>query len=240
MCSPCAPNVPSLDPDREMVVRRAAPGSVQPPAVPRRHPRRRPDPGQLPRRGAAVGHPGRREGQAAAHQYRQQRGEDGDQRLTLSAGERQAISLRVRREGVNKMINRHADEMIRSCSVRRKAIVEAEWIRLPHDDEDTTVRSANCSPHCPRPPPVGATTIVGGRPGAAPPNHAKGGPARRCPGLRVRATQRSPPASTAGLVEKRCRATEVMPLNVNTSKQLTPAPPTTSMVSDRARRCVRS
>ena len=30
-----------------------------------------------------------------------------------------------------------------------------------------------------------------------------------------------------------------MPLNVNTSKQLTPAPPTTSMVSDRARRCVR-
>jgi hypothetical protein len=65
---------PGLDPDREMV-------SAERP---------RPNPGQLPRRGAAVGHPGRREGQAAAHQDRQQRGEDGDQRLTRHRQKRPA------------------------------------------------------------------------------------------------------------------------------------------------------
>ena len=67
--------------------------------------------------------------------------------------------------------------------------------------------SLGSSPRCPRPPPVGTTTVVGGRPGAAPPNHAKGCPPRRCPGfgyglrsVRLRRAQR---VSSKSVVEQR-------------------------------------
>ncbi|MDT5186302.1 MAG: hypothetical protein QOJ20_2576 [Mycobacterium sp.] len=96
------------------------------------------------------------------------------------------------------------------------AIVAAEWIRLHHDEEtwDRELAELFAEMPTPEPPaPQSRTTTLRGRPGAAPPSHPKGvSLARRCHRLRVWATQRSPPASTARLlVEKRWRATEVMP-----------------------------
>ena len=97
-----------------------------------------------------------------------------------------------------------------------EAIVAAEWIRLHHDEDTWDRELAELFADMPNPEPPArqsrTTTTLRGRAGPAPPSRTSRWPARGCPRRRVWATQRSPPASTAGLlVERRWRATEVMP-----------------------------
>lgn len=97
-----------------------------------------------------------------------------------------------------------------------EAIVAAEWMRLTQDDDIWDRELADQFADVPTPRPrtaqVDSSTAVRRRPRAAPPSHPKGRPARRCPRLRVRATQRSPPTSTPEFCcRRRWRATEVMP-----------------------------
>jgi hypothetical protein len=97
-----------------------------------------------------------------------------------------------------------------------EAIVEAEWIRLHRDeywwDRELGELLAEVPTPRPRSPQASTTTTVRGRPRAAPPGKTRWWRARRCSGRRVRATQRAPPASAAGIFSrKRWTATEVMP-----------------------------
>ena len=87
-----------------------------------------------------------------------------------------------------------------------EAIVEAEWMRLNQDEElwEREVASLLAEMPAPRvcPPRVGTTTTVFGRPGASAPTHPKGRSGRYWPGLRVRATERSPPRAARSFLSK--------------------------------------
>ena len=78
---------PPLDEKAGVPGRRTAARGVQPATGPGRQPGPGPHPGRLPGRGAAVGHPGRREGQAPQDQH-QPRRRRRDQAITTGGGDR--------------------------------------------------------------------------------------------------------------------------------------------------------
>jgi hypothetical protein len=99
-----------------------------------------------------------------------------------------------------------------------EAIVEAEWIRLHHDehwwDREPGEPLAEVPTARPRPPQPSVTATMRGQPRAAPPSRARRWRARRCSGRRVWATQRSPPPASAARYSREAvveKEEEVMP-----------------------------
>ena len=103
-----------------------------------------------------------------------------------------------------------------------EAIVCAEWMRLQHHsasrDDALTRPCAEMPAARPRPTRVATLTRSQRRPGKTC-GQDGGWPTRWWPGLPVWATQRSPPAPQRGLAGTGCRATEVMPSAMSTSRQ---------------------
>jgi hypothetical protein len=93
-----------------------------------------------------------------------------------------------------------ATQSVAALFEKAEAIVEAEWMRLTLDDdidEGALIQpSAEMTASRPCPPRVSTATGVLDRPGAPAPRHAERWQARRGPGPRVWASQRSPPAHT--------------------------------------------
>src|SRR6185312_12731183 len=175
-------------------LRRAAARGIQPAAVLGRDAGRRPDRGQLWRRGAAVDHPGRRESQTAPYQDRQ-RGKASDQRLTT---DRRTAGPGAQHLGKGVSDVATSTAWATSLLDEAAAIVEAEWIRLQQDEalweREVADLPADLPAPRPGPPRADATTTARRWPSQPMPGDRGRCPTRPWPATPVWATQRSPPS----------------------------------------------